>query len=99
MKLLALDYNSVAQISSSSRVMYCYYFSPFDSLHSSLLSGFGGVFFAVGYHSCEEQQRCGGGGDEGVEAAEWAAGVKLARGRGSGWCQCAVGKIHHQEGG
>lgn len=65
-------------------------------LRKTLSSGF---CFAAGYLSCEEQQRRGGGGDEGAEAANRAARARLPPGRGCGWCQRPVGKIHHQEGG
>lgn len=57
------------------------------------------MVFSVGYISCEEQQRRGGGGVEGAEAAERAAGVRLPLGRGCGRCQRPVGTIHHQEEG
>lgn len=71
---------------------YCYLYSWF-CFHNKW------HFVALGYISCEEQQWCCGGGDEGAEAAKRATGFRLPLGRGSGWCQWPVGKIHHQEGG
>lgn len=71
---------------------YCYLYSWF-CFHNKWHS------IALGYISYEEQQWCCGGGDEGAEAAKRATGFRLPLGRGSGWCQWPVGKIHHQEGG
>lgn len=46
---------------------------------------------AAGYQPHEEQQRRGRSSDEGAEAAERAAGVKLPPRRGGRWRQRSVG--------
>lgn len=55
-------------------------------------------YLAVGYHSREDQQRCGGSCAEGAEAAVRAARLRVPHGRGGGRRQRPVGKVHHQEG-
>lgn len=78
-------YNKVHLIDCTSQGMliFCFYF----------------FFLTLGSHSCEDQQRRGGGCDEGAEAAKRAAGVRFPPGCGCGWCQRTLGKVHYQEGG
>lgn len=54
---------------------------------------------AVGHHSREDEQRCGGSRAEGAQAAVRPAGLRVPPGRGGGRRQRSVGKVHHQEGG